>query len=159
WLALAGGVFPIAEKVGGNEGFGFFSSSENGTLAYLSGNGSTSTQLVWRDRGGKAIGGFAPAANYKNFRLSPDHKRNVFDSSQSGNPDVWVFDSVRGVTSRMTFDPLADNVPLWSPDGSKIVWPSLRGGKGYDLYVKSANGTGQEDLLVPMGTANGWATD
>jgi Tol biopolymer transport system component len=83
----------------------------------------------------------------------------VFDADQAGNQDVWIFDSVRGVTSRMTFDPAADNLPMWSPDGLRIVWPSLRGGKGFNLYVKSANGTGQEDLLVPMGTPNGWASD
>ena len=158
-LSLTGAGFPIAEKVAGNGGFGFFSTSDDGTLAYVSGSGSATTQLVWRDRMGKSVGVFGPAATYTNFRLSPDEKRVAFDADQAGNTDVWIFDSVRGVTSRMSFDPAVDDLPMWSPDGLRIVWPSLRGAKGFNLYVKSANGTGQEDLLVPMGTANGWATD
>jgi Tol biopolymer transport system component len=62
------------------------------------------------------------------------------------------------VTSKLTFDPATDNLPIWSPDGQRIVWPSLRSGS-FDLYIKAANGTGPEELLVKMGTPTGWATD
>ena len=37
-------------------------------------------------------------------------------------------------------------------------WPSNRRG-GFDLYVKPASGTGVDELRIPMGTINGWATD
>lgn len=37
-------------------------------------------------------------------------------------------------------------------------WASRRG-SAYDLYVKAANGTGAAELLVKMGTPNGWPTD
>src|SRR5271166_5415564 len=105
------------------------------------------------------MGLFGPPAAYNRFRLAPDEKVIAFDSTdQSSNSDIWVLDSIRGVTSRLTFDPATDNVPMWSPDGLRIVWPSNRGG-GYDLYIKSANGTGPEILLIKMGTATGWATD
>jgi len=72
--------------------------------------------------------------------------------------DIGVLDSVRGVTSRLTFDPAADNVPMWSPDGLRIVWASNRNGP-FDLYIKSASGTDQEELLIKMGTGTGWGTD
>jgi len=157
-LSLTGEAFPVVEPVATYSGFGLFSLSNNGSLAYLV-RGDATTQLVWKDRSGKSTGTFGPPGNYHNFRLAPDEKRIVFDSVQSGNQDVWVLDSVRGVTSRLTFDPAADNVPMWSPDGLRIVWPSFRSGSGYDLYVKSANGTGQDELLVKMGTPTGWATD
>ena len=64
-----------------------------------------------------------------------------------------------GQASRLTFDPADDNVPMWSADGLRIVWPSTRGGGGVDLYIKAANGTGKDDLLVKMGTLLGWASD
>jgi serine/threonine protein kinase len=158
---LIGDLFPVAERVGtmGTTSiFGAFSLSENGTLAYGSGSSATS-QLVWVDRAGKPIGSIGPPASYFHFRLAPDEKRIVFDSTdQSGNQDIWVLDSIRGVTSRLTFDPAIDNLPIWSPDGVRIVWPSNRGGS-FDLYIKSANGTGPEELLLKMGSDFGWATD
>ena len=49
---------------------------------------------------------------------------------------------------RFTFDASQDNsMPIWSPDGSRIVFGSLRNGK-WGLYQKPANGTGREELLV-----------
>jgi Tol biopolymer transport system component len=47
----------------------------------------------------------------------------------------------------MTFDPRHDDHPIWSPDGSKLVFSSNRTGH-YDLYWKAvANGTNAELLL------------
>ena len=158
-LSLTGAAFPVVEQVATYSGIGSFSLSNSGSLAYLTSGSGAATQLVWKDRSGKSTGTFGLPGNYQNFRLAPDEKRIAFDSVQSGNQDVWVLDSVRGVTSRLTFDPAPDNLPIWSPDGLRIVWPSLRGGSGFDLYVKSANGTGQDELLVKMGTPTGWATD
>ncbi len=159
-LVLTGAAFPVPEGAVANQlDTSLFSVSNNGTLAYLSGGGSATTQLVWKDRTGKTTGTFGPPGVYSNFRLAPDEKRIVFDSVQSGNQDVWVLDSVRGTTNRLTLDPATDNVPMWSPDDLRIVWPSRRGGNGFDLYIKAANGTGKEELLVKMGTSNGWASD
>ena len=54
----------------------------------------------------------------------------------------------RGTMSRFTFDAAQDNaMPVWSPDGSRIVFGSLRNGK-WGLYEKAANRTGGEQLLV-----------
>ncbi len=109
----------------------------------------------------KQVGLFGPPGTYDNFRLAPDEKRIAFGKSPSGNSgnrDVWVLDSVRGVTSRLTFDPAIDDPPMWSPDGLRVVWASNRSGM-FDLYVKSANGAGPEQLLVKMGAPAGWPED
>ncbi len=136
-----------------------FSVSENGTLVYAPpGAGTSAVQLVWWDRAGKQVGPFAPPGTYDDFRLAPDERRIVFANSSSGNRDVWILDSVRGVTSRLTFDPAVDDPPMWSPDGLRVVWASNRSG-AFDLYVKSANGTGPEELLVRMGAPAGWPED
>jgi eukaryotic-like serine/threonine-protein kinase len=133
--------------------------SQTGMLAYVGGGGSGSVQLAWKDRKGKSLELFGPPGAYLHFRLAPDEKRIVYDATtRAGNDDIWVLDSVRGVPSRVTFDPEEDNLPQWSPDGQNVVWPSHRSGS-FDLYIKAANGTGQEKLLVKMGTATGWATD
>jgi eukaryotic-like serine/threonine-protein kinase len=158
-LRLSGNASPIAERVGGNVLWAAFSISENGTLAYASTGGASAVQqLAWWDRSGKQMASFGPPGNYQDFRLAPDEKRISFSATRNNNTDVWVLDSVRGVPSRLTFDPAIDDPPLWSPDGSRVVWASSRNGP-FDLYVKSASGTGPEKLLIKMGTPAGWPED
>jgi serine/threonine protein kinase len=158
-LSLSGDAFPIVEKVGGSVLWAAFSVSENGILVFAPPEaGTTAVQLVWWDRVGKQVGTFGSPGTYDDFRLAPDERRIAFASSSSDNRDVWVLDSVRGVTSRLTFDPAIDDPPMWSPDGHRIVWASNRSG-AFDLYVKSANGAGPEQLLVTMGAPAGWPED
>jgi Tol biopolymer transport system component len=50
---------------------------------------------------------------------------------------------------------------VWSPDGSRVVYTSLRKGS-YDLYVKNASGAGSANLLVHSGDqkiAADWSRD
>jgi eukaryotic-like serine/threonine-protein kinase len=157
-LSLSGDASPIAEKVGGDELWTAFSVSENGTLVYAPAADATTVQLIWKDRTGKQVGLFGPPGIYRDFRLAPDEKRIAFANSFNDNRDVWVLDSVRGVTSRLTFDPAIDDPAMWSPDGLRVVWASNRAGT-FDLYVKSANGAGPEQLLVKMGATAGWPED
>jgi eukaryotic-like serine/threonine-protein kinase len=152
-VTLTGQMFPVAESVGR------FSVSQNGTLAYMAGGPPSRRQeLLWVDRSGRQLGVAAAAAGYRDVRLSPDEKSIAFDRTEEANSDVWVLDLVRGVPSRITFDPATDNLPIWSPDGRRILWPSRRSGN-FDLYIKAASGSGQDEKLITMGTVNGWATD
>jgi Tol biopolymer transport system component len=89
------------------------------------------------------------------FSLSPD---GGFLAFTAGDGRLWILDSLRGVTSRLTFNPAVDTTPIWSPNGLRVLWSSNRNG-GFDLNIKSANGTGSEELLIKMGTGNGWGTD
>ncbi len=89
---------------------------------------------------------------YLPFRISPDNKRiatGLFDQKFRNN-DVWVIDIQRGLKTRFTFDPAAENNPVWSPDGEKIVFLSTRKG-GADLYIKSASGATNEEVLYESG--------
>jgi len=152
-VTLTGQMLPVAESVGR------FSVSQNGALAYMAGGQPSSRQeLLWVDRSGRQLGVAAAAAEYRNVRLSPDEKSIAFDRTEEANTDVWVLDLVRGVPSRITFDPAADNLPISSPDGHRILWSSRHRGS-FDLYIKAASGAGQDEKLITMGTATGWATD
>jgi Tol biopolymer transport system component/tRNA A-37 threonylcarbamoyl transferase component Bud32 len=151
-LRFAGDMFPVADPVTA------FTVSENGALAYASGTQAERDELVWMDRTGKQIESAGPPGEYGNFRLSPDEKRIVFNRTEASNTDIWVLDLIRGVPSRITFDPATDNLPIWSADGLRVLWPSSRSG-GFDLYIRAATGTGQDELLIKMGTPNGWGTD
>jgi serine/threonine protein kinase/Tol biopolymer transport system component len=159
-LQTAGEMFPVAEHVGevAGVGFGQFTTSENGVLAYWS-SGELGREFVWMDRTGQQIGQAFPAGDWPDFRLSRDEKRIVFSQLESGNQDIWVRDLARGVRTRLSFDPAQDNLPIWSADGLRALWPSNRQGGSYNLFIKSATGAGQEELFLKLGTPTGWATD
>jgi Tol biopolymer transport system component len=62
--------------------------------------------------------------------------------------DNWFFDLAQGRMQRLTFGTSQDNrSPLWSPDGTRVAFSSLRNNKS-GVYVKLADGTGAEDLIT-----------
>jgi eukaryotic-like serine/threonine-protein kinase len=156
-----GEAVPVAEQVvhPGGETWGGFSISQNGYLAYISGVTDASSQISWFDRAGREISKVGAPGSYRNLRLAPDEKRIAFERNdeQSRTADIWVMDLVRGVTSRLTFDPAPDTFPLWSPDGLQILYGNKRSGR-WDFYVKAATGAGHEELLLELGARNASAT-
>ena len=81
----------------------------------------------WRGSTGRARRG-APSATRTAVsadpRVSPDGRRVAVARTVQGNTDIWLLDGAR--TSRVTFDAAADLDPLWSPDGTRIVFRSNR---------------------------------
>jgi Tol biopolymer transport system component len=152
-LKVEGEPVRVAEDVGTIEGTGNYSGftvSENGMLAYRPGRNATDTSLTWIDRSGKILGTVGTSANYENPRLSPDGKRLAVFKREGAGGDIWIFDLERpgGGPSRFTFDAAEDNYPLWTPDGSRIIFASNRDGGIFNLYWKSSTGTGQDELLL-----------
>ncbi len=77
-----------------------------------------------------------------------------------GPADVWLLDLGRGVPTRLTVDPAFDILPVWSPDGHRIAFASNRTGT-FALHVKSADGTGNDELLASgeIGPPSDWSPD
>jgi len=165
-LELRGEPFPVAEKVmrGGLFGGATFSVSANGLLAYRSGEGGGG-QLAWFDRQGKRLETIGQQAYaYVGFALAPDGKRVVVARGDAGNLDLWLVDLARGnLPSRFTFDPATDWFPVWSPDGSRIAFATVREqAHAQAVYVKPSSGVGKEDLLHKGGSSiypTDWSRD
>ena len=64
-------------------------------------------------------------------------------------PTVWIYDWARDTLSKLTFDAADDARPVWTPDGSRIVFASRRGDKSiFNLYWQRADGTGDVQRLT-----------
>ncbi len=159
---VAGEPVRIAASVSFNtNGFARFSLAQNGTLVLLEGLGNR--QFTWFDRTGKPLGTVGQPGLWLANNLSPDAQRLVVElrEVQSPNADLRLLDLARGTDTRFTFDPSNDTFPIWSPDGSRIVWSSNREGVP-NLYQKAASGAGQDELLLRSDStkrAQDWSAD
>ena len=160
-LQITGDPFPVAKEV---QYFpqiygALFTASQNGMLLYQPHAGSGVSQLLWFDRTGKQVGSLGSSGNQANPRLSPDGKRvavNIADP-QTGNMDIWIYESAGGIPSRFTFDPSFESGPVWSPDGSKIVFDAIKSG-GRELHQKNSSGIESEEIVLKSQRTN-YATD
>jgi Tol biopolymer transport system component/tRNA A-37 threonylcarbamoyl transferase component Bud32 len=159
-LKVSGDPITVAEHVadmGPNHEFDF-SVSNAGALAYQS--GSAKSQFVWFDRAGKNLGAAGEPDSYASIALSPDAQRaavGLLDADLRVS-DIWILDWSRG-KSRLTFDPRSDGDPLWSPDGTQIVFTSNRKGDGHDhLYITSATAAGNDQPLLASGENDDYGT-
>ena len=159
---LTGDPVAVADAVAFNSDLASaVSASPAGLVAYREGGAGARRQLTWFDRAGTATGtvGALDENNLLSPRLSPDGRRVAVHRTLQGNTDIWLLDADRA--TRLTFDPASDRVAVWSPDGSRVVFDSLR--KGHrDLYQKSTSGAGSEEPLVESPqdkVAGDWSAD
>jgi Tol biopolymer transport system component len=115
-------------------------------------------QLAWVDRQGQPLGDLDTPEGSLFPVLSPDDSRVALEvpDATSGAGDVWTIDIARGIKTRITFDPATDGTPIWSPDGTRIIFGSGRDGGTVvqnAIYQRAANGTGSDERLfsVPTG--------
>jgi Tol biopolymer transport system component len=62
--------------------------------------------------------------------------------------DVEIYDLVRARSTPLTFDPMLDNFPIWTPDGDVIVFASTRHGGELNAYRKAADGSGDAEPIA-----------
>jgi serine/threonine-protein kinase len=148
-LEARGSPTPVVEDVMGTRSSGVVYSAfaGNGLLAYITGKTqSREARMAWRSRGGGYELLEAPVSGYVDVRLSPDGKQIASSVEGEATYDIFTYDIERNALTRLTFE--GDNrFPVWSPDGSKLAFASVRDDKLQSLYVKSADGSGVEQML------------
>ena len=136
------------------------SASASGILVYAAGR-VIDRQLTWFDRSGKALGNVGPRSSNRQagVSLSPDRKSVAFlrlGTARRSSNGLWLHDMERGVETLFAAISVYSGGPVWSPDGSRIVF-----GRSKNLYRKDTGG-GPEELLVENDnpkTASDWSRD
>jgi serine/threonine-protein kinase len=152
-LEVAGTPVPVLEQVVTSVGGAVDAAvAANGTMVYVPGRGGPGAvrSLVWVDRMGREEQVPTPLRAYYFPRISPDGTRvalAVMDQEQ----DIWIWDFARERLTRFTFDPGADQYPLWSPDSRRLIFTSTRVG-GSNVFSQAADGTGAVEQLTEGST-------
>jgi Tol biopolymer transport system component len=119
--------------------------------------------LTWVDRSGAVLEQVGAAGEYRGLDVSPDGRRVAAHTHTGAGGDVWLFEQ-SGEGTRLVAEAtgVQDNAhPIFSPDGTKVVYSSLRDGVS-GLYIKAVEGSGAEErvhssgrTIVPMS----WSPD
>jgi hypothetical protein len=142
-----------------------FSAAYNGTLVFLSSVGA-GQRLVWLDREGKEQGVAVPdignpTSGLMAGTLSPGGDRVAIARARGAGSDIWIYNLKTALGTRLTFTDDFNESPVWSPDGSKIVFTrNLL--DHYELRLKSVSGAGEEEVLVKNPgnvIASSWSRD
>ena len=141
-LQVSGDPVPIMQgiQIATEGGSGLYAVSDSGTFAYLPDQvpQSSSGPVLWMDRAGRTTTMRAAASQWNNPRFSPDGRRLALDITTNGNTDMWVYDWERDQMLKLTSDPAEERRPVWTPDGSRIVFASRRAGGTHRSCIGSA---------------------
>jgi serine/threonine-protein kinase len=143
-LAVTGQPLAIATDIAGTTVIRSVSAAGDRALVFENRKAAEVTQFTWYDRRGKKLGTAGEPASYDpSFSMTRDGRRFAFIR----DGDVWAFDVTHRTQVRLTTDPALDNDPVWSPDGSKVMFDSPRRGT-FDVFVKTVGSAGPETVVL-----------
>ena len=151
---VTGAPLAIAEQVqiDGSSGSAQFSVSDNGTLAYMSGGGAGSAQVVWVDRSGKQTPvDSAWRGQFSDVALSPDNSHLAVAALGSDGEQIWVKRLPSGPLSRVSFKPGGASRPVWTADGRRVAFISAQAGGVRQGWVQRADGSAEAEVLLKTG--------
>jgi serine/threonine protein kinase/Tol biopolymer transport system component len=159
-LELKRQATPVAEQVGdsgdGKGGYGAFSASSNNVLVFWR-SAASQRQLTWYDRQAKLLGTVGEPDDYQEVALSPNGTHVALSKGSGPASNIWLLDLSRDTSTRFTFGSAIDYDPVWSPDGSHIIFSS-----GNGLYQGFVNGAKDAELLLKssgFASADSWSRD
>jgi serine/threonine protein kinase len=129
--------------------------STTGMLCYTPIAKSSGSEIVWLDRSGRLIDTVSTGRLFRDLQLSPDETRLVYsinDPTQSSE-DIWFADLTRNVNMKSTFSNRWDINPIWSPDGSSILYTSQAG--GWNIFKKKLSTDGDGELFLTKDSGMG----
>ena len=136
--------------------------SETGVMAFPASRGGSFGHLTWFTRDSRPLASIDPPnddAEYLNPAISPDGRivaANLIDP-HTGTWHIWLIEPGRGAASRLTTDLASEFDPVWSADGSQVLYTTDREGH-FALYRQRLAG-GSPVLVRNIGPERPIATD
>jgi Tol biopolymer transport system component/tRNA A-37 threonylcarbamoyl transferase component Bud32 len=159
--SLAGEPLVIAQNVQHDPTIwrGVYTAAPNGPIVYQAGEDGGRTMLAIYDRAGQRLGTVGDPAIYFDVNVSPDGRAVAVNR---GDPaDIWVYHLARGTATRITSDDVNQSLPVWSPDGTRLVFSAVTPeGRGM-LVGAAADGTDSPVAIVTgdVVEASDWSRD
>ena len=125
----------------------FYAVSDEGTLVYQPGRAAGQSAVAWTGLDGRQEALDLPAGSYSHPRLSPDGRWLAFARQDSGGTDVWVYAVAGGTAMRRLTEGGNNRYPIWSRDGSHVVFQSDRDGDR-GIFWQRADGTAPAERLT-----------
>ena len=130
-----------------------FAPPNDSLLTYLPGNGQG--RAVWFDRVGARVDSLETPSEVFAVALSPDERQLAASDALSPTAGIWLFDLRRRVRGRLT---TIGSSPVWSRDGTRVVFSSSQASGVLELYQKASFGNEREELLLKSGHST-WPHD
>jgi Tol biopolymer transport system component len=150
-LMVTGQAVPVLQGVTPNaiNGGAQFSVSNTGTFVYVPGDAtSLEAPIQWVTSDAKIAPLRPTPTNWRDVAFSPDGQRLAFSVHDGKQADLFIYDWLRDIPTRLTFDSSDEVGPAWTPDGRRIAFSSNRDKTGPNLYWQRADGTGDIQRLT-----------
>jgi len=145
---VVGNAVPIIEGVAASSNGALNAAvTDAGVLIYRRGGvgDSKPRSLAWVDRQGHETVVPAPERSYASLRVSPD-ANHVALEIRDPDPNIWLWDLTRRTLVPLTFN--GGMAPVWTPNGSRVVFTSPGAAGSPNLYSRAADGTGTDTRLT-----------
>jgi len=108
------------------------------------------TRLAWFDQSGKELPGLKRAGSFLASDLSPDGNRLAVSvvNEATGRSDIWVYGLDRETTSRVTFDPVSEDGPVWIDGSRQIAYQHYLDDQHSEIRVTSVDDPGAPKTVV-----------
>jgi len=143
-LSIIGEALTVAKNVH-YESHAHYGLAGDGTLVYVDDGNLDRRHLIWVDRNGNETAISRDPMPFIAPRLSPDGSRIAVIIDSDEGADLWIYSLARGTMARLTHDESREASPVWSHDGSFIVYSSNRVD---DLFRVSAYGSPSIEQLT-----------
>jgi eukaryotic-like serine/threonine-protein kinase len=160
-LELKATPFQVAEDgIGRAGGLWTAPPAAGGAIAYRAGTVQFGKRFVWFNRSGEVVGSVGNGLEIVALALwpSPDGNQAVFFQRGEATSNIWTIDIRRGVVSRLTSETGENIFPVWSRDGSRVIYSSNRTGK-FGLYSKRLASGEPSEVVLAGGPGETFATD
>lgn len=154
---------PVADGVAADIGMrARYSVSNAGQLVYQTLR-EPRFHLRWYDRTGHSLETLGTPDAIANVRISPDGRRVAFDriDNPKGGRSVWVEDIATSGRSRVTFGEADEWLPIWSRDGTRVLFASYRNGP-LDLFARPLDGSTPAEAVLESDVqkdTSDWSSD